>query len=103
MRVTTESPMVTRTQVGDTEYVAKQGIFDMPEQHARAYLKATDQAALSLAGVRRARDGFWCAACRFASYFKTCSRCGGECCREEKSDGSGNAAQEQHPPLVPGW
>jgi hypothetical protein len=88
MRVTTESPLVTRTSVAGAEYVARKGIFDMPEAHARAYLKATDQAALSLAGVRRTRDGYWCDPCKFATYFKSCSRCGGNCRREGTPDGS---------------
>jgi len=101
MRVTTESPMVTRTQVGDTEFVAKDGIFNMPDEHARLYLKATGQSALSLTGVRQRRVGFWCPACRFAAFFKTCSKCGGECRREENPDGT-SAAQDK-PPVVPGW
>lgn len=100
-RVTTESPMVTRTEVGGREYVAKDGIFKMPEDHARLYLKATGQTALSLTGVRRTRVGYWCPTCRFGTYFKTCSKCGGECCREESSDGS--IASQDRPPVVPGW
>lgn len=103
MRVTTESPMVTRTQVAGTEFVAKDGIFDMPEDHARLYLKATDQQALSLAGVTRRRVGFRCETCGFGSYFKICSKCGGECRREENPDGS-TASQGSKPPVIPaGW
>lgn len=101
-RVTTESPLVTRTEIAGSEYVARQGIFDMPDDHARLYLKATDQQALSLAGVARRRDGYWCGECRFSTYFKICSNCGGECCREENPDGT-SAAQQGYPPIVPGW
>jgi hypothetical protein len=101
MRVTTESPMVTRTQVGDTEFVAKDGIFTMPDGHARLYLKATGQSALSLTGVRHRRVGYWCEPCRFASFFKICSKCTGECRREENPDGT--AAWQDKPPIVPGW
>ena len=98
MRVTTESPLVTRTVVGGREYTARDGIFHMPEPAARAYLKATEQAALSLAGVRRAGDGFWCPACRFASYFTTCSKCGGACRREtETPDGCTNEDRRRGP------
>jgi hypothetical protein len=101
-RVTTESPLVTRTQVGPNEYIAKDGIFRMPDGDARIYRKATGQAALSLAGVRRRGDGFWCANCKFATFFKKCSKCGGECRREENPDGT-SAAQEQAPVILYGW
>jgi hypothetical protein len=103
MRVTTESPMVTRTEVGDRTFVAKDGIFNMPDEHGRLYLKATGQAALSLAGVRRTRDGYWCEPCRFATYFKKCSKCGGECRREENPDGSSNARKDFPPVVLTGW
>lgn len=101
MRVTTESPLVTRTNVAGTEFVAKDGIFDMPDDHARVYLRATEQSALSLTGVRRTKVGFWCEACRFGTFFKICSKCGGECRREESPDGS--IASQDKPPVVPGW
>jgi hypothetical protein len=101
-RITTESPLVTRTQVGATEYVAKDGIFQMSDTDARIYREATGQAALSLAGVRRRGDGFWCETCKFATYFKKCSKCGGECRREENPDGT-SAAQQDKPVVLYGW
>ncbi|MER8030737.1 hypothetical protein ABTZ78_17460 [Streptomyces bauhiniae] len=48
-------------------------------QHERA-LREYGAFPANLGG--QTRGGFRCAACGFGSFFKRCSRCGGECSRE---------------------
>jgi hypothetical protein len=59
-------------------YRSRDGVYDMHPADAAALVKAGGFAP-NLGG--RPRGGFRCA-CGFASFVKTCSRCGGTCERE---------------------
>jgi len=60
----------------------RSGLFDMPEAAARYTIKNEGGQLPSLSGVTRGAIGFRCLNCGFGSFLKTCSRCGGECSRE---------------------
>jgi len=62
-------------------YKARDGVYDMAPRDARALIKAGGFAP-SLAGTTSAGLGWRCPACSFGSFFRCCSRCGGECERE---------------------
>jgi hypothetical protein len=62
-------------------YRARDGIYDVPDRDAKALLKAGGALPNQL-GATSAGTGFRCEACRFGSFFTTCSRCGGTCTKE---------------------
>jgi hypothetical protein len=67
--------------VTGARYKARDGIYDMSDRDGKA-LVAAGGFLPSLAGATSASTGFRCS-CGFGSYFKTCSRCGGTCERED--------------------
>ena len=95
MRVPSETIRCVQTVVDGTTYTARKGFFEMPDHHARTYLQASEQEAPTLAGVATRSIGFRCPACRFGSYFATCSRCGSACHREVP-DATGPQERTQH-------
>ena len=62
-------------------YTARDGIYDMAPRDARALIKAGGFMP-SLAGTTSERTGYRCPDCSFGSFFRRCSRCGGDCERE---------------------
>jgi hypothetical protein len=50
--------------------------------HARA-LKAAGYTAAAISGGPARTSGYRCADCNFASFFRTCSRCGASCERPD--------------------
>lgn len=65
-------------------YKAKDGLFDMEPSDAKAVVKLGG-GHCTLSGFSSWRVGFRCVDCGFGSYFRPCSRCGGEAVREGKS------------------
>lgn len=63
-----------------TRYPGQIMTVDNP-QHAKALI-AEGAFAASLSGRTRRDIGFRCTACGFATFVKSCSRCGGVCERE---------------------
>lgn len=58
------------------------GVFEMSDANAKLAVKAGGAiASLTASAARLASIGYECPACGFGSYFRTCSRCGGECVR----------------------
>lgn len=53
--------------------------------HDRAHVKALKEAGFTDAGVSHAgaRGGFICPGCGFRPWFRSCSRCGAECIKDE--------------------
>lgn len=84
MRVRAEDPRQVAQVVGGIEYRASRGYFEMPDQHARAHLEASNLPSPSAALPVGRRAGFRCTdpACGFGSFFTSCGRCGGPCVRE---------------------
>lgn len=67
--------------VSGRRYNFRNGIADVPARDAKAIVKFGGFIP-SMAGTTRAGLGFRCSSCGFGSFFKTCSRCGGEAERE---------------------
>lgn len=67
-------------------YTARDGIYDMHPRDARALI-AEGGFAPSLSGVTARGLGWRCPACRFGSFFRTCSRCGETCVKEAAHGG----------------
>lgn len=62
-------------------YRAKDGVYEMSQSDAKAVVKLGG-ANCSLSGTTRTEIGYRCEDCDFASFFTTCSRCGGKAERE---------------------
>ncbi|MGH3376334.1 MAG: hypothetical protein ACRDP6_16495 [Actinoallomurus sp.] len=62
-------------------YKARDGIYDMSKRDAKALVKAGGFLP-SLSGTTARATGWRCPACTFGSFFRRCSRCGGDCERE---------------------
>lgn len=62
-------------------YDFRKGVVDVSPRDAKAIV-AFGGFIPSMAGTTRAGVGFRCENCGFGSYFKTCSRCGGQGARE---------------------
>lgn len=62
-------------------YKARDGIYEMTARDGKA-LVAAGGFLPSLAGATSRATGFRCVACGFGSFFRRCSRCGGDCNRE---------------------
>lgn len=62
-------------------YVARDGIYDMSTRDGKALVKAGGFLP-SLTGPASSSTGYRCPTCSFGSFFRTCSRCGGNCERE---------------------
>lgn len=60
-------------------YTSRDGLFQVSEGDAAA-LKGAGWFRPNLGG--RTSGGFRCPACGFASFFRCCSRCGGDCDKE---------------------
>lgn len=58
------------------------GIVTPADRHDETALREYG-ATLAGLGTWATRGGWRCQSCRFAAYFTTCSRCGGDCVREE--------------------
>lgn len=63
-------------------YRARDGIYNMTVRDGRALIVAGGFAP-SVAGHTRSAIGYRCTACGFGSFFRTCSRCGATCVKEE--------------------
>lgn len=66
--------------VSGRRYYAKDGVFNMAPEDARALVKIGG-APCTTAGVARSK-GYKCPECGFAAWFRKCSRCGAETVRE---------------------
>lgn len=64
---------------------ARDGFYQMDARDGRA-LVAAGGFLPSLAGHTHSTIGFRCPGCGFGSFFRTCSRCGGDCRREARGD-----------------
>jgi hypothetical protein len=60
----------------------RKGLFDMPEAAARRTIALEGGQLPALSGHTRRSIGYRCGVCAFGSFYKLCSRCGGECERE---------------------
>jgi hypothetical protein len=65
-------------------YRSTDGVYDMHPADAAAYRRIGAFSA-SLIGATSPAVGYACVRCGFASFFTTCSRCGGEC-RKDAGD-----------------
>lgn len=81
MRVPSEQKNCIEADIGTTRYRAKNGYFEMPDHHAKMWLKATGQRAyIDATPVRR--GGYKCGKCGWEGWFKKCGKCGyGRCKR----------------------
>jgi len=82
MRVPAEDIKQVQHDINGVRYTARDGWFNMPDEHARIHLAAANMPTPNLARVGRGRVGYRCASCGFGSFFATCSRCGATCERE---------------------
>ncbi|MFC5184375.1 hypothetical protein [Actinomadura harenae] len=62
-------------------YTARNGVFEMSQRDGRA-LVAEGGFLPSLSGSTSVTTGYRCEVCQFGSFFRRCSRCGGDCERE---------------------
>lgn len=62
-------------------YRARGGFYDMSDRDGKA-LVAAGGFVPSMTGTTRAGIGFRCADCGFGSWFRRCSRCGGQAVKE---------------------
>lgn len=62
-------------------YNFRKGITDVSDRDGKAILRYGGFVP-SMSGVTRKSLGFRCQSCGFGSFFKTCSRCGGNAARE---------------------
>ena len=62
-------------------YKTGDGVYDMRPTDAKA-LVAVGGFLPSLTGHAARRNGYRCHDCGFGSFFRRCSRCGGDCTRE---------------------
>lgn len=83
MRVCAPDGAVREVDSRGRRYRSKDGVYDMPESEARR-LVAAGGFMPSLAGHTARSIGFVCRGCGFGSFFKTCSRCGGDCRKEAR-------------------
>jgi hypothetical protein len=67
--------------VTGARYRSSDGVYDMHPRDAAAY-KTIGAFSPSLAGAATRSGGYSCTDCGFASWFTTCSRCGGACRKE---------------------
>jgi hypothetical protein len=84
VKIAAETSAQVATNINGVEYRAKGGYFEMPTEHARAHRTFGNLPTPSaLLPVGRSA-GYRCTnqACRFASFFVTCSHCNGHCERE---------------------
>lgn len=77
MRVGAPDGAARELDVGGRRYRSRDGMYQLPEQHARALVRAGGFAP-SLGSPTR--GGFRCG-CGFRPNFRRCSRCGGEATR----------------------
>lgn len=63
-------------------YTAKGGFFEMSDRDGKALAAAGGFIPGMTSGSARAHVGFRCTSCDFGSFFKVCSRCGGQAVRE---------------------
>lgn len=63
----------------------KDGTFHLSDIDARAAVKADAGFIVPDMGPGRTKDGFRCIDCGWGSWFRTCSKCGGECHRETEA------------------
>lgn len=63
-------------------YRATDGIYQMGDRDGHALVQAGGFLP-SLAGHTRSTIGYRCPGCGFGSFFRTCSRCGATCVKEE--------------------
>ena len=83
MKVVPQAGNCKEVEVGGRVYrTGRDGLFDMPERAARVTVAQEGGQWPALSGITRRGQGFVCASCGFGSWFRTCSRCGGECERE---------------------
>lgn len=66
-------------------YSGRDGIYSVVDSDVAA-LKSEGFTEKSLSGTTRSGDGFRCEACGFGSWFRTCSRCGGACKKENEHE-----------------
>lgn len=86
MKVVPQASNCREIQVGNTIYRRKRtGLFDMPDAAAKYTILNEGGQLPSLSGTTRTGEGFRCLNCGFGTFFKTCSRCGGNCEREHAS------------------
>ena len=65
---------------------SKDGTFHLSERKARMGVQADAGFIVPDMGTAvKKSDGFRCVGCGFGTWFKTCSRCGGECFKETDS------------------
>lgn len=72
---------------------AQAGFYQMAARDGRA-LVAAGGFLPSLAGHTHSKIGYRCPGCGFGSYFRTCSRCGSTCQREDEADAPQGADQD---------
>lgn len=86
MRVPAEDIKQVATVINGTEYRARGGFFDMPDDHAAIHLDSANMPGWQAArGAYGRRAGYRCTnpECNFGSFFTTCSRCQSPCTRED--------------------
>lgn len=81
MRVPAEDIKQVQHDINGVRYTARNGWFDMPDDHARIHLKAGNLAMPNLGGITRRALGYRCTGCGFGSFFATC-KCGAPCVKE---------------------
>lgn len=81
MRVPSQDKYCVEADIGRVRYKAKNGYFEMPDNHAKLWLKATGEHVYEYGADNRS-TGYRCTKCGFGSWFKKCSKCGGICGRE---------------------
>ena len=85
MKVVPQAANCREIEVGGRVYRRdKRGLFDLPESAAKFTIKHEGGQAPALSGATSRRFGFRCLACGFGSFFATCSKCGGDCARENE-------------------
>lgn len=62
-------------------YEARDGIYEMSARDGKALVRAGGFLP-SLAGATSRAAGYRCPVCEFGSFFRRCSRCGGDCEKE---------------------
>jgi hypothetical protein len=77
VRVCAPDGAARELDMGGVRYRSSDGVYDLPESHARALVRNGGGFFPSLAAPR-GRVGYPCRSCGFASLFRACSRCGTE-------------------------
>jgi hypothetical protein len=83
MKVVAQAQNHKQIEYRGRTYTARNGIFDLPEGAAKRAVRLEVGQVPALNGPTHSGFGYHCPACNFASYFKTCSRCAGDCQRAE--------------------